>query len=92
MPTYPEHMERNNVLMKRITEIKSEKGFLANKTEEETNLASSPTLKSVMSAALSKGGDQQFEESKTASSSLAADLLGFELETPSMTYTGSHPF
>ena len=57
MPTYPEHMERNNVLMKRITEIKSEKGFLANKTEEETNLASSPTLKSVMSAALSKGGD-----------------------------------
>jgi len=56
MPTYPEHMERNNVLMKRITEIKSEKGFLANKAEED-NQASSPTLKTIMSAALSKGGE-----------------------------------
>ena len=44
--------------MKWITEIKSEKGFIANKTDEEIVAASSPTIRSVVSTALSRGGEQ----------------------------------
>lgn len=58
MPTYPEHMQSNNVLMKWITEIKSEKGFIANKGDEEIAAATSPTIRSVVSSALSRGGEQ----------------------------------
>ena len=52
IPTYPDSKQTNSVLMRRMGEIKSEKGFKAGKEEEEKKEA--PAFRQSVSSALSK--------------------------------------
>lgn len=86
LPTYPDQMQTNSVLMRRMGELKNEKGFTVNKQEGDDNKATekqhSDSFRSSVSTALSaKKAEDEFgmeKVSTTEEEGGGLDLLDFE--------------
>lgn len=69
LPTYPESMQVESVLMKRMGEIKNSKGFTTGKSEEEKKGSEeSPQRRAIVSAALSSVKQSDTLENKSLGS------------------------
>eukprot|EP00344_Euplotes_crassus_P006269 CAMPEP_0197013496 /NCGR_PEP_ID=MMETSP1380-20130617/66542_1 /TAXON_ID=5936 /ORGANISM="Euplotes crassus, Strain CT5" /LENGTH=962 /DNA_ID=CAMNT_0042437789 /DNA_START=144 /DNA_END=3032 /DNA_ORIENTATION=+ len=84
LPTYPDHMQNNSVLIKRMSQIKKKKNLAATgKDDTEKDIATEATeeYKAQVSSALSRG------KSKEASSTSGSDI--FSGDTGSKTESGA---
>jgi hypothetical protein len=69
LPTFPDHMQNNSVLIKRMSEMKSKKGLIIGKEDgkDDLNAIKKEEYKTSVSSALSKG--KSIESTKTTSQS-----------------------
>lgn len=91
LPTFPEHMQNNSVLIKRMSEVKKKKGLNVGKEDEkEVGIAEDSEQKSSVSAALSKGTTITKSEPASRQPKTADLLFGDSSDTPDTSDGGSN--